>query len=256
MQPFEGKVAIVTGAGSGIGQGIAKRLGCEGARVIVDYIGTPEGAEETRRAIEQCGSQGKIVEADVTRQEDIRKLVDAAWDQFGSADILVNNAGMEKKSMFWDTPEEEYDKIMAVNLRGPFFLTQAFVRRLRDAKKPGRIINISSVHEDMAFPGFSTYCCSKGGLRMLMRNLAVELGPLGITVNNVAPGAIATPINKSLLEDKPKLNALLNNIPLGRMGTPEDVAGLVAYLASDEASYVSGSTFVIDGGLMRSYREQ
>jgi glucose 1-dehydrogenase len=256
MQPFQGKVAIVTGASSGIGQGIAKRLGCDGARVIVDYIGTPEGAEETERAIEQCGSQGKIVQADVTRQEDIAKLIDTAWNQFGSADILVNNAGMETKSMFWDTPEAEYDKIMAVNLRGPFFLTQAFVRRLRDAKKPGRIINISSVHEDMAFPGFSTYCCSKGGLRMLMRNLSVELGPLGITVNNVAPGAIATPINKSLLEDKPKLNALLGNIPLGRLGTPDDVAGLVAFLASDEASYVTGSTFVIDGGLMRSYREQ
>ena len=256
MHRLQGRVAIVTGAGTGIGQGIAKRLGCEGARVIVDYIGAPEGAEETAQAIQQCGSKGEIVQADVTRPEDICKLVDAAWSKFGAADILVNNAGMETKSMFWDTPKAEYDQIMAVNLRGPFFLAQAFVRRLRDAKKPGRIVNISSVHEDMAFPGFTTYCCSKGGMRMLMRNLAVELGPLGITVNNVAPGAIATPINKSLLEDKPKLNALLANIPLGRLGTPDDVAGLVAYLASDDASYITGSTFVIDGGLMRNYREQ
>lgn len=256
MQRFQGKVAIVTGAGSGIGQGIAKRLGCEGAKVIVDYVGNPEGAKETEAAIEETGGQGKIVLADVTRINDVECLVDTAWQQFGSADILVNNAGMEKKSEFWDTPESEYDQILAVNLRGPFFLTQAFVRRLRDAKKPGRVINISSVHEDMAFPGFATYCCSKGGLRMLMRDLAVELGPLGITINNVAPGAIVTPINKSLLDDKPKLNALLANIPLGRLGTPEDVAGLVAFLASEDAAYVTGSTFVIDGGLMRNYREQ
>ncbi len=256
MHRLQGRVAIVTGASSGIGQGIAKRLGCEGAKVIVDYVGTPDGAKETERAIEQAGGEGKIVQADITRIDDIRCLVDTAWKQFGSADILVNNAGMEKKSDFWDTTEADYDNVMSVNLRGPFFLTQAFVRRLRDAKKPGRIVNISSVHEDMAFPGFATYCCSKGGLRMLMRDLAVELGPLGITVNNVAPGAIATPINKSLLEDKPKLNALLAKIPVGRLGTPEDVAGLVAYLASDDAAYVSGSTFVIDGGLMRNYREQ
>lgn len=256
MQRLEGKVAIVTGASSGIGQGIAERLGAEGAKVIVDYVGHPEGADETAHVIEASGGKAEIVQADITSLDADRTLVDTAWLRFGSADILVNNAGMEKKSAFWDTTEDDYDKVMAVNLRGPFFLSQAFVRRLRDAKRPGRIINISSVHEDMVFPGFATYCCSKGAMRMLMRDLAVELGPLGITVNNVAPGAIATPINKSLLENKTELNALLANIPLGRLGTPEDVAGLVAFLASDDAAYVTGSTFVIDGGLMRNYREQ
>jgi glucose 1-dehydrogenase len=256
MQGLQGKVAIITGAGSGIGQGIAQRLGAEGAKIIVDYVGQPDGAEQTARAIKDAGGEAEIVQADVTSLDAVRSLVDAAWSRFGAADILVNNAGMEKKSAFWDTSEDDYDKVMAVNLRGPFFLSQAFVRRLRDAKRPGRIVNISSVHEDMVFPGFATYCCSKGGMRMLMRDLAVELGPLGITVNNVAPGAIATPINKSLLENKTELNALLANIPLGRLGTTQDVAGLVAFLASDDAAYITGSTFVVDGGLMRNYREQ
>jgi glucose 1-dehydrogenase len=190
MQRLAGKVAIVTGAGSGIGQGIAERLGSEGAKIIVDYVGDPSGAEDTQRIIQSAGGEAEIVAADVTKVDDLRRLVDTAWTRFGSADILINNAGMEKKSAFWDTPEADYDAVMAVNLRGPFFLSQAFVRRLREAQKPGRIINISSVHEDMVFPGFASYCCSKGGLRMLMRDLAVELGPLGITVNNVAPGAL------------------------------------------------------------------
>lgn len=256
MRGLKGKVAIITGAGSGIGQGIAKRLGCEGAKVIVDYVGKPDGAEDTERAIREVGGEGEIVRADVTKMTEIDCLVKTAWDRFGSADILINNAGVEKRSEFWDTTAADYDLVMNVNLRGPFFLTQAFVRKLRDAKKPGRIVNISSVHEDMVFPGFDSYACSKGGLRMLMRNLAVELGPLGITVNNVAPGAIATPINKSLLANKEQLEALLHNIPLGRMGTPDDVAGLVAFLVSDDASYITGSTYVVDGGLMRNYREQ
>ncbi len=256
MQRLEGRVAIVTGAGSGIGQAIAERLGKEGAKVIVDYVGSADGAKRTERVIEQSGGKAEIVPSDVTSADANRSLVDQAWTKYGSADILVNNAGVEKKADFWDVTETDYDKVMAVNLRGPFFLSQAFVRRLKDAKKPGRIINISSVHEDMVFPGFASYCCSKGGLRMLMRDLAMELGPLGITVNNVAPGAIATPINKSLLENKTQLDALLRNIPLGRMGQPEDVSGLVAFLASDEASYITGSTFVVDGGLMRNYREQ
>jgi len=256
MRGLSGKVAIVTGAGQGIGQAIAQRLGSEGARVIVDYVGGPEGAQQTQRVIQQAGGQAEIVLGDITKREDLRTIVETAWNKFGSADILVNNAGMEIRSDFWDTTEDEYDEVMAVNLRGPFFLTQQFVRKLRSAKRPGRIVNISSVHEDMAFPGFTTYCCSKGGMRMMMRNLAVELGPLGITINNVAPGAIITPINTKLLQDKPKLEALLQNIPLGRLGTTDDVAGLVAFLASDEAAYVSGSTFVIDGGLMRDYHEQ
>jgi glucose 1-dehydrogenase len=256
MQRLAGRTAIVTGAGSGIGQGIAKRLGSEGARVVIDYVGSEAGADDTRKAVEAAGGEAVVVQADVTKAADIEKLVETAWTRFGGADVLVNNAGMEKKSDFRDTPEAEYDRVLAVNLKGPFFLTQAFVRRLGAAKKPGRVINISSVHEDMAFPGFATYCCAKGGLRMLMRNLAVELGPLGITVNNIAPGAIQTPINKALLEDQAKLDALMKNIPLGRLGTPEDVAGLAAFLASDDASYVTGATFVVDGGLMRSYREQ
>lgn len=256
MKGLSGKVAIVTGAGTGIGQGIAVRLAAEGAKVVVDYIGPPTGAEETQGIIRQAGGTVEIVEADVTSASDVKCLVDEAWKRFGSADILVNNAGIEHKSAFWETTPEEYDKVLSVNLRGPFFLTQAFVRRLLDAKRQGRIVNISSVHEDMAFPGFTTYCCSKGGLRMFLRNLAVELGPLGITINNVAPGAIVTPINKALLTDKAKLDSLLPKIPLGRLGTPQDVAGLVAFLASDDAAYVTGSTFVVDGGLIRSYHEQ
>jgi glucose 1-dehydrogenase len=257
-QRFEGKVAVVTGSSSGIGQAIAVRLASEGAAVVIDYRGSEEGAKETQAQIQAANAQAKsiILQADVTRIADTNNLIEQAWSQLGGCDILVNNAGIEKGAEFWDVTEADYDAVMDTNLKGTFFLTQAFVRKLRDAKKPGRVINISSVHEDMVFPHFPSYCAAKGGLRMLMRDLAVELGPLGITVNNVAPGAIMTPINKSLLEDKSKLDPLLRNIPLGRMGTSEEVAGLVAWLASDEASYVTGSTYFIDGGLMRNYHEQ
>ena len=251
-----GKVAIVTGSGSGIGKAIAIRLASEGATVVVDYRNRPEQAMDTKTKAEAAGGKAITVQSDVTKMADTQNIVDQAYLQLGRCDILVNNAGIEKRADFWDVTEQDYDAVLNVNLKGAFFLTQFFVRRLRDAKLPGRIINISSVHEDIAFPHFSTYCASKGGIRMLMRNLAVELGPLGITVNNIAPGAIATPINKALLEDKPKLDALLANIPLGRLGTPEDVAGLAAFLASDEAAYITGSTYVIDGGLLRNYHEQ
>ena len=256
MSKLAGKVAIVTGSSSGIGQAIAIRLASEGANIVVDYRSHPEGAADTAAKIAATGSKSITVQADVSKLTDTHNLVDQAYAQLGRCDILVNNAGIEKAAPFWEATEADYDTVLDINLKGPFFLTQAFVRKLRDAKLPGRVINISSVHEDMVFPNFSSYCPSKGGIRMLMRNLSVELGPLGITVNNIAPGAISTPINTALLNDKPKLNALLANIPLGRLGSTDDVAALTAFLASDEASYITGSTYVVDGGLMRNYHEQ
>jgi len=253
---LQGKVAVVTGSGSGIGQAIAERLAHEGANCVVDYRDHVEQAQATADKITAAGGKAILVHADVSVLSDCTNLIEQAWQQLGSCDILVNNAGVEKGADFWDVTEADYDFVLNVNLKGAFFLTQAFVRKLRDAKKPGRVINISSVHEDMVFPHFSTYCASKGAMRMLMRDLAVELGPLGITVNNIAPGAVDTPINTSLLANKPKLDALLANIPLGRLAQPGEIAGLAAFLASDDAAYVTGSTYVIDGGLMRNYHEQ
>jgi glucose 1-dehydrogenase len=253
---LEGKVAIITGSNSGIGQAIAERFASEGADCVIDYRDAHDGPEQTIAAIQAAGGKAIAVQADVTKPADTQNLIDQAYAQLGRCDILVNNAGIEKRAPFWDVTEADYDAVMDVNLKGAFFLTQAFVRRLRDAKLPGRIINTSSVHEDMVFPNFTSYCCAKGAMRMMMRNLAVELGPLNITINNIAPGAINTPINTSLLADKPKLNALLANIPLGRLGTPQEVAGVALFLASDDGAYTTGSTYFVDGGLIRNYHEQ
>jgi len=253
---LDGRVAVVTGSGSGIGQAIAERLALEGANCVIDYVDHVQEADETVDKIKAAGGKAILVQADVSVVADCNRLIETAWTELGSCDVLVNNAGIEKSADFVDVTEQEYDAVLGVNLKGAFFLTQAFVRKLIAAKKPGRVVNISSVHEDMVFPHFSTYCASKGAMRMLMRDLAVELGPSGITVNNIAPGAINTPINKSLLADKPKLDALLANIPLGRLGEPGEVAGVAAFLASDDGAYVTGSTYFIDGGLIRNYHEQ
>jgi glucose 1-dehydrogenase len=253
---LDGRVAVITGSGSGIGQAIAERLAAEGAACVIDYVNHVEEADQTLDKIKTAGGKAVLVQADVSVVADCNRLIETTWSELGSCDILVNNAGIEKSANFTDVTEADYDAVLGVNLKGAFFLSQAFVRKLVAAKKPGRIINISSVHEDMVFPHFSTYCASKGAMRMLMRDLAVELGPSGITVNNIAPGAINTPINKSLLADKPKLDALLANIPLGRLGEPGEVAGVVAFLASDDGAYVTGSTYFIDGGLIRNYHEQ
>ncbi len=253
---LSGKVALVTGSSGGIGQAIAIRLAEEGADIVIDYRSHPDGAQETKTKVEAAGRRGHVVQADLGIIADIRKLIDQGVEQFGKLDILVNNAGLEKRADFWDVTEADYDSVINVNLKGVFFATQAIVQHLKNTNRPGKIINISSVHEELPFPHFTSYCVSKGGVKMMMRNLAVELGSLGITINNVAPGAINTPINTKLLNNPEQLNAVLKNIPLGRLGKPEDVAALVSFLASPDADYITGSTFYVDGGLLWNYQEQ
>jgi glucose 1-dehydrogenase len=174
----------------------------------------------------------------------------------GYIDILVNNAGIEKKAGFVEVTEDDYESVLAAKLKAPFFLSQLFAQDLISTKRRGKIINVSSIHEELPFPNFTPYCVAKGGLKMLCRNLAVELAPHGITVNNIAPGAIETPINASLMADPSKLKPLLQRIPLARVGSADDVAGCAAFLASEDADYITGATLVVDGGLIVSYKEQ
>jgi glucose 1-dehydrogenase len=251
-----GKVALVTGGGRGIGRGIVERFAAEGADVVVNYGRSVEAADEVVQSIEAGGRKAIAIQADVSRVEEVQRLVSEAVQHMGRVDILVNNAGVEKTAPFWDVSEADYDHVLGVNLKGPFFATQAFVRHLRETNRGGKIINISSVHEELPFPGFASYCAAKGGLRMLTRTLAVELGPLGINVNGIAPGAVRTEINARLLDEPAKLKQLVGQIPLGRLAQPSDVAGLAVFLASADADYVTGATYFIDGGLTWFYREE
>jgi glucose 1-dehydrogenase len=251
-----GYTALVTGGDQGIGHGIALRLAQEGADVVIGFRSNQKGADETVAALRAEGVKAAAVQGDLGKTEDTRSVVTKAIEQLGKLDILVNNAGLERRADFWDVTEQDFDLVINVNLKGVFFTTQQFVRHLKEAGRGGKIINISSVHEELPFPHFASYCASKGGLKMLTRNLAIELAPFGITINNIAPGAIETPINKALLNDPKKLNELLDNIPLRRLGKPEDVAGLAAFLASKDADYVTGTTFFVDGGLLWNYQEQ
>ena len=249
---LKNKVAIVTGGNSGIGQAIVLELASQGASVVIDYVAHPEATEALNRQVGSLGAQSVGVEADVSKPAELEKLIAAAVSRFGRVDIMVNNAGIETRTLVLDTTEAEYDKVMNVNLKSAFFGTQIAARQMIKQGGGGRIINISSVHEDWPMPGNTPYCLSKGGMRMLTRTAALELAKHNILVSGVGPGAVATPINISTMTDPAKLAALNAAIPLGRMARPDEIAKVVAFLAGDGASCLTATTVFVDGGIMHS----
>ena len=246
------KVAIVTGANSGIGLAIAVELARQGANIVIDFVSHPEAAGALEKEIIALGDRAISVKADVSKVVDLQTLVDTAVQKFGRLDIMVNNAGVETRTSVLETTEEQYEKVLAINLKSAFFGTQLAAKQMIKQGGGGRIINISSVHEDWPMPGNTAYCLSKGGMRMLTRTAGVELAPHNVLVVGVGPGAVATPINLSTMNDPVLLKKLDAAIPLGRMAKPEEIGSVVAFLASDSASYITATTIFTDGGIMQS----
>jgi glucose 1-dehydrogenase len=246
---LSGTTAIVTGGNSGIGKAIVLALAEAGANVVIDYVANPDAEHELERRVVALGDRAIGVDADVSKVADLERLVGTAVATFGHLDIMVNNAGIESRTGILDTAEADYEKVMAVNLKSAFFGTQLAARQMIAQNSGGVIINISSVHEEWPMPGNIAYGCSKGGMKMLTRTAAVELGPTGVRVVGIGPGAVATPINT--VEMTPaSLERLNNYIPLGRMAQPEEIASVVAFCAGPGASYITGTTVFADAAIM------
>ena len=247
-----GKVAIVTGGNTGIGRAVVLALAAQGATLVIDYIANEDAEHEVERQVAALGDKVVGVKADVSKVEDLRTLVGTAVSTFGRLDIMVNNAGIETRTSVLDTTEEQYAKVLDINLKSAFFGTQLAAQQMIAQGGGGRIINMTSVHEDWPMPGNTAYCLSKGGMRMLTRTAGVELAPHDILVVGVGPGAVDTPINAATVADPVQLAKLNSAIPIGRLAEPEEIASVVAFLAGDGASYITATTIFTDGGIMQS----
>jgi glucose 1-dehydrogenase len=249
---LKGKVAIVTGGNSGIGKAVVLALAGAGANIVIDYISDEQAELDVEEKVRALGDQVVGVKADVSKVDDLKTLIAAAVTNFGRLDVMVNNAGVETRTSVLDTTEEQYTKVLDINLKSAFFGTQLAAQQMIIQGDGGRIINMTSVHEDWPMPGNTAYCLSKGGMRMLTRTAGVELAPHNILVVGVGPGAVDTPINKATVADPEALAILDKAIPLGRLAEPEEIASIVAFLAGDGASYLTATTIFADGGLMQS----
>src|SRR6266487_4180515 len=241
MKGLRGKVAVVTGGSSGIGQAIAIRLGEEGVNVAINYVGPAESAEETKEAIEHG--------VDVSSEDEVTQIFDRVLHEYGRIDFLINNAGIQIAADTEALPVEQFDKVLAVNLRGAFLCARQAVRQFLEAGRPGAIVNVSSVHQLIPKPRFVGYSVSKGGMQNLTRSLALEYASRGIRVNGIGPGATVTPINRSWIDDPVKRAMVEAHIPMRRAGDAEEMAAVTAFLCSDEAAYITGQTLFVDGGL-------
>lgn len=257
MKGLQGKTALITGASSGIGQAIAIRLAQEGCNVAINYRSNPDAAEDTEEQAMQvacnqaegCGVRSLLIKGDMAQESDIIHMVNTVIEKLGQIDILVNNAGVQTESPSHDVETAEFDRVLNINLRGAYLCARETVKHLLEHHRPGVIINISSVHEIIPRPQYISYSISKGGMANLTKTLALEYAAQGIRVNAIGPGATVTPINDAWTEDAAKRAEVERHIPMGRAGTSEEMAAAVAFLASDEAAYITGQTLFIDGGL-------
>ena len=255
-RPLKGQTALVTGASSGIGLGVAKALGAAGADVVVNYVSAPETAERVAEEIRAGGSRALAIRADVSREGQVREMFARMLEAWGGIDILVNNAGLQKDAAFGEMTLEQWNTVIGVNLTGMFLCSREAVRAMvRRGPRPevsqavGKILCISSVHEVIPWAGHANYAASKGGVKLLMQTMAQELAPARIRVNSIAPGAIQTPINREAWETPQALKSLLTLIPYGRIGQADDIGRVAVFLASDDADYINGQTIFVDGGM-------